>query len=123
MTRVWIPHEPRRSKAGMIDLTPALKFGRPIFVLPASFAPAVNPGEAREICEAAAKDFDFANDFMACAGGDPLATMLFSTALSVEAAERDLVPVINYLQYSKKLSYDGQRTSHGKYDHIKVELS
>jgi len=102
---VYIAHESRNS----LDLSPAAEFGDIVFVFTKDFSPGFNPKEATLIADKILEDFDFNNDYFVIAGGDPIAGMIASMALT-EYANEDGDQTLKTLRYTKDFDAEGNRT-------------
>ena len=102
---VYIAHESRNS----LDLSPAAEFGDIVFVFTKDFSAGFNPKEATLIAEKMLEDFDFSKDYFLIAGGDPIAGMIASMALTLYA-EDDKDQPLKTLRYTKDFDAEGNRT-------------
>jgi hypothetical protein len=84
---VYLAHEPRGPG---IDLRPLYDFAKSEghdvrFVFSKAYNVGQHAPESLAVAETFAANFDFAKDFLVLAGGDPLASMFCSIALTHEA--------------------------------------
>ena len=102
---VFIAHESRNC----LDLTPAQECGDIEFVFTRDFSAGFNPKEATLIASKMLENFDFEKDYFLIAGGDPIAGMIASMALT-EYADPERDQTLKTLRYTKDFDVEGNRT-------------
>jgi hypothetical protein len=111
MPTIYVAHEPR---GAAIDLRPLEEFARANnsdirFVFTKGFNISQHPQEAMAAAETFAAKFDFRNDKLVVAGGDPLAPMIITVALTHEAIATG-APSFGTLRYIRDRDDLGKRT-------------
>lgn len=116
MPRVFFPVQlPPRSADR--DLSSANRYGTVHFIMEAHPAPSMAPGQAIQQARKVLRDFNETEDYIAWAGGDPIATFIVGAILA-ECG----VKSVKWLKYDRERSPDGTRTGAGFYTPITVRL-
>jgi hypothetical protein len=119
MGRVFITQQPKPNHVGwMPNLSPAMQFGRFVYVFSSDSAPWTNPDEAIETAAAALAKFDPEEDYLLYPNsGDPAAMWIILLVLA-----RFSISKLKILYWERKL-VDGERSrKDGFYSPITIKL-
>lgn len=116
MSRVFFPVQlPPRSADR--DLSSANRYGTVHFIMEANPPPSLAPGQAIQQTRKALRDFDETQDYIAWAGGDPVATFIVGAVLAEKG-----VRAVKWLKYDRERSPDGTRTGAGFYTPVTIRF-
>jgi len=119
MSRVFISQQPRPNKNNwMPNLSPAMAFGRFIFVFGGDEQPWCTPDNSMEHAQQLLKDFDPEEDYVLWPNsGDPMAIWIIVAALA-----RFPINKIRFLYWERKLEHGERSKVEGFYSPITLHL-